>query len=278
MIDLHVHSTFSDGSLTPAQLVQQAVESGLHAVALTDHDTTDGLAPFLAAASTTAVRAVPGVEISVDVQHGTLHLLGYFIQPGTPTLDELLTRIRHGREIRNQQILDKLNRLGFRLSWDEVASFAGEDVVGRPHFALAMIAKGFVKNKDQAFGEYLGKGRRAYVDRLRFPPAESIQAIRSAGGVAVLAHPATLDLQGTPLRTFIESLSQAGLGGMEVYYSEHSPDQFHSYLNLARELGLAITGGSDFHGKLNPDIRMGVGFGGLRIPDELVDALAARCG
>ena len=276
MIDLHVHSTFSDGSLTPEELVEKAAGYGLSAMALTDHDGMMGIPRFLDACTKHGVRGIPGVEISVDFSGGTMHMLGYFINPEEHGIADALNRLRKGREERNLLIIGQINKLGLELSWQEVSAFAKEDVVGRPHFAQAMIARGYVKNKQEAFDKYLAKGKLAYVDRIRFTEAESIAMIRDAGGVPVLAHPYTLGLGRRRLRTLLQELVAKGLQGIEAYYSEHSIDQQRFCLSVARELGLAVAGGSDFHGAMNPNIKLGIGFGSLAIPDELVDLLQAR--
>lgn len=276
MVDLHMHSTFSDGSLTPAELVQRACEAGVSTLALTDHDTTRGVGPFLEACRGAGLRGVPGVEISVDFGPGTLHMIGLFIDPQDGPLQDVLVRLRTARETRNQEILAKLNRMGHALTWDEVAKFAGEDVVGRPHFAMALIEKGVVKDKEEAFERLLGKGKPAYTDRYRLSAMDSIAMIRAAGGVPVLAHPFTLGYHRNRLRTFVAELAGQGLQAMEVYYSEHTPEQQRQLQAIAAEFGLAPSGGSDFHGALNPDIRIGRGFGSLAIPDDVVDLLHAR--
>ena len=276
MIDLHTHSTFSDGSLTPEELIQEAVRAGLSAIALTDHDTTAGVPRLMAAAASTSVRAIAGVEISADVKSGTMHMLGYMIDPENHTLIERLKWLREGREVRNAEILEKLNRLGFGLTWEEVAAFAGEDVVGRPHFAQALLARKLVKDKDEAFDKYLGKNKPAYADRRRMSPENSIQLIRGAGGIPVLAHPFTLNLSADALKKQVAELRDFGLGGIEVFYSEHTPPMTSQYLNLTKELGLVATGGSDFHGAMNPDVRLGSGFGSLQVADEIVSQLDAR--
>jgi len=273
MIDLHVHSTFSDGSLTPEQLIAEAARLKLSAIALTDHDGMMGIESFLRAAASSGVEAVPGVEISVDVKSGTLHMLGYYLDRHNGGVEEALARIRTGREERNQLILEKLNQLGAGLTWEDVAKFAGEDVVGRPHFAQAMIEKGFVKNKEQAFDRYLAKGKPAYTDRVRLTVLDSIRMIRDAGGVAVLAHPASLGLGRAALKTLVAELKAAGLQGIEAYYSEHSRPQTDLCLKLAAEFGLIVTGGSDFHGAANPDVKLGRGFGDLAVPDDLMGPL-----
>ena len=275
MIDLHVHSTFSDGSLTPEELVEKAVGVGLTAMALTDHDGMMGIDRFLAACATHGLRGIPGVEISVDFTGGTLHMLGYCLNHRDSVVEESLARLRDGREIRNREILIKLNALGSPLEWEDVAKFAKEDVVGRPHFSLAMIEKGYVKKKEDAFNRFLAKDKPAYVERIRLTVEQSIAMIRGAGGVPVLAHPFTLNLGRRRLRVFLAELAAKGLQGIETYYSEHDPDQERFCRSIARDLNLVCTGGSDFHGALNPDIRQGVGFGNLNVPDELVDLLYA---
>lgn len=276
MIDLHMHSTFSDGSLTPAQLAAEAARARLTAVALTDHDGTTGVPAFVEACSAAGVRGIPGVEISVDFKNGTMHMLGYFIDHASAALQAELANLRDGREGRNHLILKKLNELGMKLTWDEVAAYADEDVVGRPHFAQALKARGYVTSKDDAFDRYLGKGKAAYVDRRRLTAVESVNMIRGAGGVPVLAHPFTLGINKRALRELLAELTAVGLEGIEAYYSEHDAGQLRFCLEMAREFDLAVSGGSDFHGAINPDVRMGCGFGNLSIPDELVDLLHER--
>jgi len=166
--------------------------------------------------------------------------------------------------------------LGFGLTWDEVAAFAGEDVVGRPHFAQALLARKIVKDKDEAFDKYLGKGKPAYADRRRMTPEDSIRLICGAGGVPVLAHPFTLNLSLGALKKQVAELRDFGLGGIEVFYSEHTREMTNQYLNLAKDLGLVATGGSDFHGAMNPDVKLGSGFGSLNVPDDVVGQLRAR--
>jgi predicted metal-dependent phosphoesterase TrpH len=276
MIDLHTHSTFSDGSLTPAELAAEGARVGLKALALTDHDNLQGVPAFLEACRQHGLQGIGGVEISLEAGPGTMHLLGYFVDPKHPGLCEALGRILEGREDRNQLILKRLNELGYPLTWDEVAQYAGEDVVGRPHFAQALVARGLVKDKDAAFERLLAKGKPAYVDRFRLAPAEALRLLRAAGGVPALAHPFTLNLSNAKLRELVAELRGLGLEALEAYYSEHSPDLQARYCAMARELDLAVTGGSDFHGSMNPGVKLGIGFGGLRVPDELVEPLHAR--
>lgn len=278
MIDLHTHSIFSDGSRSPADLAREAGRIGLTALALTDHDSTAGLPEFMEAcrAARNGPLGIPGVEISAEVDSGTMHILGYFMDCGHAALQSALAQIRDGRHIRNRKIVERLRALGMDLTLEEIAGHAGDEIVGRPHFAGAMIAKGYVASKQEAFDSYLAKGRPAYVDRFRFSPEDSIRTIARAGGVPVLAHPQTLGLNPRALRTLVGRLREMGLQGLEAYYSEHGPDAVKQYVNLARRLDLVVTGGSDYHGAMNPAIGLGVGFGSLRVPDELVEPLRAR--
>ena len=224
MIDLHCHSTFSDGSLTPEQLIDEAAKIGLAALALTDHDTTAGLPRFLAAAANTAVRAVPGVELSVDCSPGVMHMLGYWMDVANPELVRQMAWIRDGREMRNRTMLEKLNALGFAMTWDEVQGFAGEDIVGRPHFAQVMLQKGYAKDKNEVFDKWLGDGKPGYADRPRLTAEVAVALIRQAGGVAVLAHPFSLRIGKDAMASLFIELAAAGLAGQECYYSEHSAD------------------------------------------------------
>lgn len=278
MIDLHVHSTFSDGSFTPEELVEKAKGLGVAGLALTDHDTTGGSRRFLAAGQNFGLRVLSGVEISADYSPGAMHLLGYGISVENAELEERLRWVRQGRNARNAAILNKLAALGLPLKEEEVAAFAGADVIGRPHFAQAMMARGYVRDTREAFDKYLAKGKAAYSDRQRLTPAEGIKAIRDAGGVAVLAHPWSLRLPLADLRGVVRGLRDLGLGGMEVFYPEHTAQMIGDYSALARELGLVTTGGSDFHGKTTPDIVMGRGLGSLNVPDYIFDELTRLMG
>jgi hypothetical protein len=278
MIDLHVHSIFSDGSLTPAQLVDTAEREKLTAMGLTDHDSTDGIAPFLSACQGRKLKGIGGVEISVDYNPGTMHMLGYFVQPDNGPLREVLSLIRDGRDVRNREILGKLNSLGLNITWDQVKEKAVGGVMGRPHFAQALVDAGYVKAFKDAFDRYLAKGKPAYADRFRLTPQKGIELIRGAGGVAVLAHPATLRQSAADLRKLAGELREAGLQGVEVYYSEHSAGQVEQYSKLCKDYGLLMTGGSDFHGTINPDIKLGRGFGSLEVPDALLADLYHAAG
>lgn len=275
MIDLHVHSVFSDGTNTPAELIALAERQGLEAMALTDHDTVGGIGPLLDAASESTVEAVPGIELSAECDRGTMHILGYFLDHTCPTLLERLEKVRVGREERNMEILKKLNKLGYVIMWSDVEKQAGCDVIGRPHFADALVERGHVKSRKAAFDMLLAKGRAAYVERYRFSARECIELIQTAGGVAVLAHPATIHLPDDQLRGLIMGLKEIGLGGIEVYYAEYNRDNMEKFRTWAGAFDLISTGGTDYHGSNTPDIKLGCGFGQLRVPDEALKQLKA---
>jgi predicted metal-dependent phosphoesterase TrpH len=278
MIDLHIHSTFSDGSLTPTQIVALARDAGVSTISVTDHDSTDGVPELLEACGREGVEGIAGVEISAEVPRGTMHVLGYGVDLYCATLLDALRQIRASRCDRNKLILDRLNSLGYALRWEEVSALAGEDVVGRPHFAQALVNRRYVKTREDAFDRLLAKGKPGYVDRFRFTPEDSIGVIRAAGGIAVMAHPFTLELGPRALADEVRRLAALGLGGIEVYYSEHPPELQEQYRAMAESLGLLATGGSDFHGDGNPAVRVGRGFGNLNVPDALMGPLRQAIG
>lgn len=276
-IDLHTHTTASDGTLSPTELVRLARGAGLAAVAVTDHDTVDGLGEALEAGRALGLEVVPGIEISAEFQPGTMHMLGYFIQPDRPVFAEKLRVLQEARRDRNPIIAEKLNALGLAVTMDEVRAAAGGEQVGRPNFARVLLDKGYVSSMGEAFDRYLTKGGPAYVDKFRLSPADSVELIHQAGGLAVLAHPFTLGLGEQVLETFVADLAACGLDGLEVYYPEHDPDQTRACLELAARHGLAVTGGSDFHGDNKPEVALGSGFQeNLAVPAELLEALRRR--
>ena len=275
MIDLHTHSVYSDGTHTPAELIALAEERGLSAIALTDHDTVSGIPPLLEAAETSPVEAVPGIELSAECERGTMHILGYFIDYACSELLEKIEKVRAGREERNTEILKKLNKLGYVLMWSDVEKQAGCDVVGRPHFADALVERGHVKTRKAAFDMLLAKGRPAYAERYRYTASECIELIRQAGGVSVLAHPATIYLPDDQLRGLVMGLKEQGLGGIEAYYAEHKPENIRKFCQWAEEFDLICTGGTDYHGNNTPDLKLGTGFGQLHVPDETLTQLKA---
>lgn len=275
MIDLHTHSIYSDGTNTPAELVLMAEKRGLSALALTDHDSTGGIPELLIAGSRSSVETVPGIELSAECERGTMHVLGYFIDHTCDVLLRKVETVRNGRNERNLEILKKLNRLGYRVMWEDIVRQAGMDVVGRPHIAAALVERGHVKSRKEAFDLLLAKGRPGYAERERYTAEECIDLIHRAGGIPVLAHPATIYLPDEELYRLIRRLKDHGLGGLEAYYAEHRPDNIRKFSRWAEELDLVCTGGTDFHGDNSPDLRLGIGFGQLRVPDEALQQLKA---
>ncbi|MBW2552832.1 MAG: PHP domain-containing protein [Deltaproteobacteria bacterium] len=273
-IDLHIHTTESDGTLTPSQVVRYAKEKGLKAVAITDHDTIHGNEEAIKEGISAGVEVIPGVEISVDYSPGTMHMLGYFITTEDPILNEKLALLQDSRADRNPRIIEKLNKLGLSLTYDEVVQVSGGGQVGRPHMAQVLMKKGYTKSIKEAFDKYLGKGAPAYLDKFRLSAVEAITMITDAGGIPVLAHPFTLYCKSSDeLDALVEKLVNQGLQGLEVYYSEHDERKTSSYKLLAKRYNLAITGGSDFHGKNMKGIDLGTGRGKLKIPYTALENL-----
>ncbi len=283
-IDLHVHSTASDGTFTPAEILARAKQLGLAAVAITDHDSIAGSRAALAHGLPPGLKFLTGVEISAGPpptfpHKGSLHILGYGFALDDPNLKAALLQLQEARQNRNPEILARLKKIGIHLTLEEVSAHAGEGQLGRPHIGRLMVAKGIVPSMDAAFDLYLGKGKPAYVDKYRIPCEHAIELIRKAGGVAVLAHPGLLQPPGAQpdaIPGLVETLVAQGLEGLEVYYPDHTLDQTSGYIALAERHGLLLTGGSDFHGKMQDDIEMGTGKGTLQIPFELFERLNQR--
>jgi len=278
MIDLHVHTTASDGTMSPTEMVRHARSCGLSAVAVTDHDTVEGVAEALAVGVEVGIEVVPGIEISAEHNLGTLHVLGYYICHDDPCFLERISVLQQARNERNPLIIDRLREAGIAITMEQVEHEAATGQVGRPHFAKVMVQQGYVRTVREAFDRYLKKGARAYVDKYRFAPDAAIGCIRDAGGVAVLAHPSILGRQGSAvLQDLVAELSACGLQGIEVYYPEHSPRQQKLYQSLASRFDLVETGGSDFHGPNVNGTEIGTGRGSLHVPDQLLESLKNLC-
>jgi hypothetical protein len=275
-IDLHVHSNASDGTFAPAEVVRLAKEGGLRALALTDHDTIDGLAEAVAAGPRYGVEVIPGVEVSARFPGGSMHILGLGINFPNGRLNERLAVLKRARAERNPQIIAKLNALGIKITLKQVEKLSGQGQMGRPHIARALLEAGYVRSIQEAFDLYLRYDGQAYVPKFRFPPAEAIAMIREVQGVPVLAHPFTLNLESAAaLKNTLEELMALGLAGVEAIYSDHTPEQEALYLRLAGELGLLVTGGSDFHGDNKPEVSLGCMPGHGKLTYERVEALQA---
>ena len=279
-IDLHIHSNASDGSLPPVKILHKAAASGLTAIAITDHDTVAGAAAALENGIPEDLAFLTGVELSAGfpaefANPGSMHILGYGIDIHHLQLRRVLEEQQEARTGRNPAIIEKLNQMGCRISLRDVTNEAGKEAIARPHIAASLIRKGYAASIDEAFDRYLGKGQPAYVDKFRIPAEEGIAAITGAGGIAVLAHPGLLadDCRGR-LEELISKLTAMGLGGIEVYYPGHTGQQTAEYERLCRKFGLLMTGGTDFHGDINPHIHMGSGAGDLYVPHSLYRKLA----
>lgn len=268
-IDLHTHSTASDGTLTPTELMRAAKMAGLSAIALTDHDTFDGLPEARAEAQRQGVELVPGCELSLDYGGRPTHLLALFVDERPGHVVHELTRVRKARAVRNLTMLEKLRSVGVHLRLAEVERHA-TGVVGRPHMAQAMLAQGVVRSFEEAFTRFLGSGGLAYVPKAKLTPKEAIEAIHADGGLAVLAHPYLLSQQQRQIEAMLMELAALGLDGVEVYYTEHSDKYTELVAKLAQRLGLLMSGGSDFHGAVKPGVALGKGRGGLFVRGELL--------
>ncbi len=247
-IDLHIHSTFSDGLLKPAEVVDLAESQGLKAIAITDHDTAAGTDEAMQRGNEKKIEVLAGIEISSWHGDTSMHILGYRFKHEDKKFNSRLQLLQDGRESRNIRIIENLNKLGIRIDLGELLHYSEYGQTGRPHIARLLVDKGVTKTIDLAFKYYLRRGAAAYAERFRFSALDAIAMIREAGGIAVLAHPSSLDptLRSIPL--LLKNLRKMGLEGVEVYYPSHSPKAVKALLQMADEMGLLITGGSDFHG------------------------------
>lgn len=286
MIDLHTHSTVSDGSEAPGRVVELAAEAGCSALALTDHDSLGGLAEAGRVAAELGVRLVPGCEVSCRKPAppagapriaGSVHVLVYFVEPGEGVLQEELVKLRGDRAQRNRELAERLLELGTGVTYEDVLAEAGDEGgMGRPHFARALVKAGAAHDIDDAFDRYLADGRPGYVPKARLDAPDVARLAHESGGVAVLAHPLSTGLNPQHLERLVAELADGGLDGMEAVYSSYDPDQRSVLRRIAARTGLVATGGSDFHGSFKPGLHVGSGRGDLRVPDEVLDALEAR--
>ncbi|MBD3343625.1 MAG: PHP domain-containing protein [Chitinivibrionales bacterium] len=272
-IDLHTHSNESDGSYSVEDLVAFAVQQGLTALGLTDHDTTAGLERFVRAAQAQGITPFPGVEISAEWKSGNCHIVGYGVSPGYALLEKMLQETRDSRDFRNERIICKLNEAGVDISLEEVSSLAGGDVVSRPHMARKMLEKGYVASVQEAFDTYLAKGALGYVDRFRLEPNKAVELLCEVGATVVLAHPSQCRLEPEDLKKFVKQLTDAGLGGIEVYTPYTSDSQLPQYMDIAKAFDITITGGSDFHGASKPTHKLGYYRDNTLIPDSCSEGL-----
>jgi predicted metal-dependent phosphoesterase TrpH len=278
MIDLHTHSTVSDGSDPPERIPELAAEAGCSAVALTDHDSLAGIGAARLRADELGIRLVPGCEVSCrPVGRGGMHVLVYFVEDDGSRLCQELVRLRGDRRRRNLALAERLVSMGVPLTYDMVVAHAGgEEGVGRPHFAAVMVEVGAADSIDDAFARYLTDSRPAFVSKSRLSGAEVAGLARDAGGVAVLAHPFSNGLVGPDLARMVSELAEVGFAGIEADYGRYSPRQRQQLGNLARRFDLVPTGGSDHHGTVKPDLRVGTGQGDLKVADRVLRQLEER--
>lgn len=274
-VDLHLHSTESDGTDPPAEVVQRAADAGLTTIALTDHDTLDGIPAARRAASDAGISLIPGTELSVEWPTGTMHLLVYHLESGSGPLQDQLAMLRDARATRNEQILERLAAMGIEISLAAVHAEAGDGVVGRPHIAALLVERGHASSIAEAFDRFLARGRPGYVDRRRLDAFEAIDLALRSGAVPVLAHPHTIGVGASDYETAFRRLADAGLAGIESYYAEYEPALRMHLAALSERLGLVPTGGSDYHGRYKPGLTIGSGHGDLVVPDDTVPRLDA---
>jgi len=272
-VDLHLHSMFSDGTDPPERIVAAAADRGLTAIALTDHDNLDGIARARLAAHDAGIGLIAGTELSVEWRSGGMHLLVYFLEPSSGPLQDRLNAVQAGRVDRNKRIAQRLAELGIEVTYPEVVAEAGGTGVGRPHFAAMLVQKGYANSIADAFDHYLGVGRPAYLPRDRIAATEAIELARASGAVPVIAHPHTLGVSAEDYGGAFEDLAAIGLGGIEAYYSEYRPEVRAHIAGICADLGIAATGGSDYHGAYKPGLQVGLGKGDLVVPEKAVAQL-----
>jgi 3',5'-nucleoside bisphosphate phosphatase len=276
-IDLHIHSTASDGTLTPSEIITLAENLHLGAISLTDHDAVDGNRDILQKGIPGSMGFLTGVEISAMPPSpfpvfGSFHILGYGINIEDNSLNQTLITLQDARKNRNPKIIQILNALGIKIDLNQVRQFSGKCQLGRPHIAGYLVHKGFADSIDEVFDNYLGKGKPAYVEKFRISCQEAINLILNAGGLPVLAHPYLLKPgKGFDFEELIAEMKSMGLKGIEIYYPEHPPESVRYYADIAREYNLFITGGTDFHGDIKPEIKLGSGYGDLFVPYEIYE-------
>lgn len=271
-VDLHTHSNKSDGSMTPKELVRHAKENGLYAIALTDHDTTDGVEEAVSEGKRIGIKVLPGIEISVKSETET-HILGYSIDIYNKNLLDALSRVKKLRLERTKKSVERLNELGIKITYDDVKKWAGSDIACRAHIARAMCEMGYTKSIKEAFLSYLSSGKPAYVNMQYLTAEEGISLINNAGGKAFVAHLHLIKKDDDDLFLYLKELKEKGLWGIEGYYTDYTDDMQKKYIKMANDLGLKISGGTDFHGKMKPHISIGTGYGNMKIPCEIYENL-----
>lgn len=272
IVDMHVHSSASDGTFSPSALLQEAKNAGLSAMALTDHDTMDGIAEAEACAKKQGIELIPGVEFSTDYLGQEIHVLGYYLSKEYPRLKNKLEEFRDFRVTRNERMVERLTQEGFSITMEQLKKRAPDSVITRAHIAKHLVETGQVADIPTVFANYIGENCSCYIQRPKITPVEAVNLIIEAGGLAVLAHPVMYSLTDVQLRQMIQEMKDAGMCGIEAIYSENTAEDEARYLELTASFGLLVSGGSDFHGKNKPDIQLGVGKGNLHIPYSILES------
>lgn len=273
MIDLHIHSTASDGTLTPYLIAKKVTALGLYAFSLTDHDTTAGIPELLSSGLPKNIHFIPGIEISCDTPKHEIHILGYGIDWNNPPLNERLSWIRKGRLERNIHMATLFQKDGIPVTLEKLQNGNPNTVITRAHFSRVLIDEGICKTREQAFKKYLSENSRYYLPKPFLSPKDAISLIREAGGIPILAHPFLYKFSNLEIQQLIEELISYGLGGLEIYHSTHHAGQIAKLSQWQKNYQLLSSGGSDFHGENKPDIQIGRGRGNLNVPDHLYDIL-----
>ena len=269
-IDLHTHSLKSDGSMTPAEVVREAKKAGLAAIALSDHDTVDGLPEAITEGEKIGVEVIPAIEFSVQSKTET-HILGYFIDYNNPHLKQIIKEVVDLRIERNHVTTQRLNELGFDITIEEVRALAPNNFVGRAHFARVLMDKGYTQSVKEGFEKYMSVGKYAYCEKQRLTARDAVELIAECGGISFLAHPHLTKLPDDELKEFLAELKSYGLCGIEGYYTDYTPEMQAKYHALAEEMGLMISGGTDFHAAMKPHINIGTGLGNMKIPYSVLE-------
>lgn len=272
-VDLHTHSVYSDGTFTPKEIMKYGKEKGLTAIALTDHDTLEGIYEAEMWGSKYGVEVIPGIEVSTEYEGTEIHIVGLFVNSENEEFNSALTELRKSRENRNRQMVEKLNEIGVSIKYEDVEKRAEGGIITRAHIAREIINKGYAGSNNEVFVRYIGKDKPAYVKRQVLPWTETLRLINESEGIAVLAHPLLYKLSQNRLEMIIRELVKGGLAGIEAYYSTHSPSDINYVKRIAQKYKLRLSGGSDFHGANKPKLDLGTGYGNLSVPYDVLEGL-----
>ncbi len=272
-IDLHTHTTYSDGTFTPKELVEYAAEKNLSALAITDHDVTEGIEEAEYYGNKLGIEIIPGIEVSTEYEGSEIHIVGLFIDRYNFNMNNLLEDMRVKRVERNKQIAQRLQQLGLNVNYEDIVKTAKGSIITRAHIARAILEKGYISSIAEAFDRYIGTGKPAYIKRQVFSWQQTIDMIKLAGGVPIMAHPLIYKLSKSRLEAVVSDMAKYGLKGIEAYYSTHSPSDTKYIKSIAYKNNLKLSGGSDFHGKNKPKLDLATGYGKLDVPNDILEGI-----